>query len=298
VSDDSAAPRGAPNSILIRAAPGLFVLLWATGFIGAKLGLPYAEPLTFLLARYVLVGSLLLIVTLVSRAPWPRSPREAAHIAVAGLLVHAIYLGGVFSAIHKGLPSGVVALIAGLQPLLTAVWASLLLGEHVSARNWLGLALGLVGVALVLWDKLVFSVESLGAASLAFLALFGITVGVLYQKRYCAHMDLRSGSVIQYFAAALPTALVAPLTETMQIEWSGNFIFALTWLVLVLSLGAISLLYLLIRHGQASRVASLFYLVPPVTAVLAFLFFGESLGPSALFGMAITVVGVALALKS
>jgi drug/metabolite transporter (DMT)-like permease len=123
-------------------------------------------------------------------------------------------------------------------------------------------------------------------------------VGVLYQKRYCAHIDLRSGSVIQYFAAALPTALVAPLTETMQIEWSGNFIFALAWLVLVLSLGAISLLYLLIRHGQASRVASLFYLVPPVTAVLAFLFFGESLGPTALFGMAITVVGVGLALKS
>jgi drug/metabolite transporter (DMT)-like permease len=279
-------------------APALFVLLWATGFIGAKLGLPYAEPLTFLLARYLLVGALLLVAALVLNAPWPRTPREAAHIAVAGLLVHGIYLGGVFSAIHRGVPAGVVALIAGLQPLLTAAGASWLLGERVSARNWVGLSLGIVGVVLVLWGKLTFSVKSAAGVVLAVLALFAITAGVLYQKRYCAHMDLRTGSTIQFAASALATAVLAILLETMRIEWSGEFIFALAWLAIVLSLGAISLLYFLIRRGKATRVASLFYLVPPVTAIMAFLVFGERLGPVALIGMAVTVTGVAIALKS
>jgi drug/metabolite transporter (DMT)-like permease len=289
---------GARSLNLASFAPALFVLLWATGFIGAKLGLPYAEPLTFLLARYLLAGALLLGAALVLNAPWPRTPREAAHIALAGLLVHGIYLGGLFSAIHRGVPAGVVALIAGLQPLLTAAGASWLLGERVSARNWVGLSLGLVGVVLVLWGKLSFSVKSAAGVALAFLALFAITAGVLYQKRYCAQMDLRTGSIIQFAASALATAVLAMLLETMHIEWSGEFIFALAWLVIVLSLGAISLLYFLIRRGKATRVAGLFYLVPPVTAIMAFLVFGERLGPVALIGMGVTVTGVALALKS
>lgn len=279
------------------AAPVLFVILWSTGFIGGKLGLPYAEPFTFLLWRYGIVTLLLLSVTLATRAPWPASPVQAAHIAVSGVMVNAIYIGGVFSAINQGVPSGIVSLIVGLQPLFTAVVAGRLLGEKVSVRQWVGFALGLVGVLLVLLDKISFAGGNRLGVLMSVLALLGITAGTLYQKRFCAAMDMRSGGVIQFASSALIMALAAPLCETMQVRWTATFAFALVWLVLVLSLGAISLLNLLIRHGAASRVASLFYLVPPVTSLLAFLVFEERLGVSALAGMLVTVTGVALAVK-
>lgn len=279
------------------AAPGLFVLLWSTGFIGAKFGLPYAEPLTFLLWRYGFVTLLMLAVALQQRAPWPATPAQAIHIAVSGLLVNALYIGGVFCAIHQGLPAGIVSLIVGLQPLFTAVVAGRILGEKVYGRQWLGFVLGLVGVLLVLGDKISFAGGNRHGVLLALVALAGITAGTLYQKRYCAWMDLRSGAVIQFGASALAMALLAPLFESMQVRWSGQFVFAMVWLVLVLSLGAISLLNVLIRRGEASRVASLFYLVPPVTSLLAFLVFGERLGMTALAGMFVTVTGVALAIR-
>ncbi|MBI2355046.1 MAG: DMT family transporter [Deltaproteobacteria bacterium] len=279
------------------AAPGLFVLLWSTGFIGAKFGLPYAEPLTFLLWRYGFVTLLMLAVALQQRAPWPATPTRAIHIAVSGLLVNAVYIGGVFCAIYQGLPAGIVSLIVGLQPLFTAVVAGRILGEKVYGRQWLGFVLGLVGVLLVLGDKISFAGGNRHGVLLALLALAGITAGTLYQKRYCAWMDLRSGAVIQFGASALAMALLAPMFESMQVRWSGQFVFAMAWLVLVLSLGAISLLNVLIRRGEASRVVSLFYLVPPVTSLLAFLFFGERLGITALAGMFVTVTGVALAIR-
>lgn len=279
------------------AAPVLFVILWSTGFIGGKLGLPYAEPFTFLLLRYGIVTLLLLALTLTMRAPWPSSPAQAAHIAVAGVLVNAVYIGGVFSAIHQGVPSGIVSLIVGLQPLFTAVVAGRLLGEKVSGRQWFGFGLGLVGVMLVLLDKISFAGGNPLGVSMSILALLGITAGTLYQKRYCASMDMRSGGVIQFGASTLVMALAAPIFETMQVQWTATFMFAMAWLVLVLSLGAISLLNILIRHGAASRVASLFYLVPPVTSLLAFLVFDERLGLSALAGMFVTVTGVALAVR-
>lgn len=286
---------------LTRLMPLLFVVLWSTGFIGAKYGLPYAEPLTFLAVRYVLVIGLMTLLALAMRAPWPASPRDAMHIAVTGLLVHAVYLGGVFMSTHHGLPAGISALVVGMQPLLTGALAGALLGERVSSRQWAGLALGFAGVALVVGSKVSVdgvATDALGRMLLpALAALVGITAGTLYQKRFCPRFDLRTGSVLQFLPSLALTALVASQIETMQIDWSGEFVFALLWLVLVLSLGAISLLNLLIRSGSAVNVASLFYLTPPTTALIAWAMFGETLSPLALAGMAIAVSGVWLARK-
>jgi drug/metabolite transporter (DMT)-like permease len=282
--------------MLDRLAPVLFVLLWSTGFLGAKLGLPYAEPLTFLLVRFLLVVVLIAAVALAMRAPWPREPREIGHAAVAGLLLHGGYLSGVFGAIGAGLSAGLTALVAGLQPLLTAVAAGWLLKETVRPRQWVGLLLGLAGVAMVVSNKIEIG-ASLEGLPLAFFALFCITAGTLYQKRFCTAMDLRSGAVVQYAAAALAMAVAAPALETMVIDWTGEFVFALAWLVLVLSVGAITLLYRLIRAGSASKVASLFYLVPPVTALMAWALFDEPLTALVLAGMAVTAAGVLLATR-
>lgn len=279
-----------------RLLPLLFVFLWSTGFIGAKFGLPYAEPLTFLLSRYLLVVSLMLAIVFLTRAPWPREPRQWLHIGVSGVLVHGFYLGGVFMAIRHGLPAGITALLVGMQPLLTALAAGWWLGEKVVPRQWLGLVLGFVGVGLVVSGKLAGGLEALSGMLLpALVALLGITAGTLYQKRFCARFDLRTGSVLQFVPAALLTLPVALATETMQIQWSGEFIFALLWLVLVLSIGAISLLNVLIRQGSAVNVARLFYLTPPTTALIAWGMFGETLGLTALVGMGLAVAGVYLA---
>lgn len=285
------------QSLLFALAPGLFVLLWSTGFIGAKLGLPYAEPLTFLLIRFACVIGLLGLLALVLRRPWPHRPTQWLHIAVAGALLHGGYLSGVFLAIHTGMAAGVVALVVGIQPLLTAFLSASMVGERVGGRQWMGLVLGFGGVTLVVWDKLGFG--GLSGAGFAFstLALVSITLGTLYQKRYCAELDLWSGSVIQFVAAALVLLPFALAFETMRIAWSGQFVFALGWLIFVLSLGAISLLHLLIRRGAATRVSALFYLVPPTTALLAFFIFGEKLGLAAVAGMAIAAAGVAIAVR-
>jgi drug/metabolite transporter (DMT)-like permease len=275
--------------------PALFVVLWSTGFIGARLGLPHAGPLTFLALRFGLAAGLLLLVALATRAPWPRRPAEVGHYAVAGLLVHGVYLGGAYLGISLGVEAGVSALIVGLQPLLTAAIAGALLGERVAPRQWAGLGLGLLGVVLVLAGKLGRGPgEALGALACV-AALLGITAGPLYQKRHGAGMDLRTGSVVQYAAAGLATLLPAMAFEDTRIDWTGGFVFALLWLVVVLSLGAVSLLWVLVRRGAASQVASLFFLVPPCTALMAWPLFGETLGPTALVGMALTAVGVWLA---
>lgn len=282
--------------------PGVFVLLWSTGFIGAKYGLPYAEPLTFLLLRFVIVVALLLPVALLTRAPWPSRLVDVGHVAVTGLLVHAVYLGGVFASIDLGVPAGLAALIVGLQPLLTATLVGPLLGERVRPRQWLGFLLGLAGVFMVMAEKLVpadgggfgdlaFQGFGLGGITLALAALVGITAGTLYQKRFCQALDLRTGTVIQYAAATVAMAVFAPLFETMRVQWTGDFVFALMWLVVVLSLGAISLLMMLIRRGEAARTAGLFYLVPPCTALVAYFLFDERLGLLALAGMAIAAAG-------
>lgn len=275
--------------------PALFVVLWSMGFIGARLGLPHAGPLTFLALRFGIAAGLLVLVALVTRAPWPRQPAEMGHYAVAGLLVHGVYLGGVYIGISFGVEAGVSALIVGFQPLLTAALAGALLGERVSPRQWAGLGLGLLGMALVLTRKLGQEPgDALGGLACV-AALLGITAGTLYQKRHCAGMDLRTGSVVQLTAAGLATGLLTLLFEDNRVAWGSELVFALLWLVLVLSLGAVSVLYVLIRRGAAAQVASLFFLVPPCTALIAWPLFGETLGPVALIGMALTAVGVALA---
>jgi drug/metabolite transporter (DMT)-like permease len=290
-------PQATPSSALNALAPFLFVALWSTGFIGAKLGLPYVEPLTFLALRFAIVIVLMGAVVALVRAPWPPSGSAWLHIGVSGLLVHGVYLGGVFIAIGNGLPSGITALVVGLQPLLTALVAGVLLGEQVRPAQWLGLALGFAGVALVVAGKVATVPAGALAGMLvpAVVALLGITAGTLYQKRFCPAFDLRTGSVIQYLPCAAAMAVLAWATETMSVQWSGEFLFALGWLVLVLSLGAVSLLNLLIRRGGAVNVASLFYLTPPTTALIAWAMFGETLTGWALAGMALAAAGVWLA---
>ncbi len=276
-----------------RATPFLFVLLWSTGFIGAKYGLPYAEPLTFLALRMALVTAALAALAAVSPLPSLGGVRVAIHAVVAGLLVHATYLGAVYVAIDRGVPAGLTALIVGLQPLVTAVIVTALIGGEVGRRQWLGLMLGLGGIVMVLWQRIGPSDDPIGLA-VAGLGLVGITAGTLYQQRFCATIDLRSATLIQYAASALVLGLLAALTERMAIDWTPDFVFALAWLCLVLSLGAVFLLFHLIRRGAATDVASLFYLVPPTVAAIAWLVFDERLTPLAIAGMALTAFGVAL----
>ncbi|MBL8481992.1 MAG: DMT family transporter [Rhodocyclaceae bacterium] len=281
-----------------RIAPWLFVLLWSTGFIGAKFGLPHADPLAFLLVRYCAVLALVLPLVWITRAPWPADLRTALHIGVAGLLVQATYLGGVFSAIALGLPSGVTSLIVGLQPLITAALAGLALGERVSPRQWTGLVLALAGVALVLSGRadLAAGVRVDFVQVLpALIALAGISIGTLYQKRFCPVFDLRTGTFLQFLPSAVVTAIIVFAGGRWRVDWQPEFLFALGWLTLVLSFGAMSLLHQLIRRGSAVAVASLFYLTPVVTAVMAYALFGERLTPLQLGGMALAVAGVAAA---
>lgn len=274
------------------AAPGVFVLLWASGFIGAKLGLPYAEPMTFLAVRMGAVVLLLGVIILLTRPIWP-SRAGILHSAVVGLLVHGAYLGGVFEAMHHRLPAGLAALVVSLQPVLTSTLANRLLGERVTPRQWTGLALGLAGVYLVVLDRTEGDAPA-AAWIAAAVGLIGITAGTLYQKRFGGGIEWRTGFLIQYAASGATFALLALAFETMHVEWTAAFAFAVAWLVVVLSFGAIWLLYFLIRHEAATRVVSLFYLTPPFTALMAWLLFNERLAPLALLGLGVCVVGVAL----
>jgi drug/metabolite transporter (DMT)-like permease len=276
---------------LMSAAPLMFVLLWSTGFIGAKYGLPYVEPFTFLSLRMGFVVALHVLIVWLWRVRWPTAT-EAKHSAITGLLVHGVYLGGVFLAIKQGVPAGISALFPGLQPILMSTIANRWLGERVSPVQWAGLALGLVGVALVLHDRSMIGAGTpLGwAASVA--SLIGITLGTLYQKRHNSNIDWRSGNLVQYAAAGVFFALIAFTFETRAVDWTGEFVFALAWLVLVMSFGAVGLMYWLIRRSSAASFGSLLYLVPAVTAVIAYFLFGEKLDAVSITGMIVCAVGV------
>jgi drug/metabolite transporter (DMT)-like permease len=283
-----------PSQLAIAAAPVLFVLLWSTGFIGARYGLPYIEPLTFLAVRMAFVVLVMAAIAIIGRARVPNA-REVQHALVAGSLVHGLYLGGVFTAISQGVPAGISALIPGLQPILTSTIANRFMSERVTGIQWFGLVLGLLGVVLVMHDREIILAGSLLGWIASFLSLIGITLGTLYQKRYCGAIDWRTGNLVQYIGAAVLFALGAFAFETREIHWSGELIFALAWLVLVLSIAAVGLMYWLIRRSAATGFASLFYLVPAVTALFAFLLFGERLDGVSIFGMAICAGGVVLA---
>jgi drug/metabolite transporter (DMT)-like permease len=275
------------------AAPGVFVVLWSSGFIFAKLGLSYAEPLTYLSLRMIAVVALLAIIIALTRPKWP-STAGMVHSALTGLMVHGLYLGGVFVSIENGLSAGLAALIVSLQPVLTSTIANRWLGERVVARQWLGLALGLLGIYLVLQEKTATGGATPLAWAAAVAALIGITVGTLYQKRFGGGMDWRPALSVQYAAAGILFSLGAFAFETRVVHWTPEFLLALGYLIFVLSFGAIWLLYYLIRRAAATRVASLFYLTPPTTALMAWALFGERLAPLALVGMAVCVAGVAL----
>jgi drug/metabolite transporter (DMT)-like permease len=284
----------AQRGLLVRAMPAVFVLIWSTGFVVARYGMPHAPPLGFLAVRFALSVLATVVWILLSRAPWPSSRAQWGHLAVVGVLLHAGYLGGVWAAVKGGLGAGMAALIVGLQPLLTAGWVSASgQGPRVSVRQWWGLALGLGGLVLVVWHKLGVGEAPAATVGLAGFALASITAGTLYQKRWVAPCDVRTANTVQLMAAFAVTAPLAWL-ESGAIDWRHpHFVGAMVWSVLVLTLGGSSLLYLLIQRGAATRVSSLMYLVPPCTALLAALLFGESLGLLVLAGLVLTALGVA-----
>lgn len=290
-------------SVLERFVPALFVLIWSTGWIVAKyVVVAKADPLTFLVLRYFVAGVVIALFAFAVRASWPKSRAAWGHAMVSGVLLHAIYLGGVWWPIGAGLPAGISALIAAVQPLLTAMLAFPLLGERISRINAVGIAVGFIGVLVVLAPR----TAAVTMADLPQFALpiavnlfgmIGVTLGTFYQKRHVASGDLRSITAIQYLGAMLATLPVAYLVEPMVIPISWESLYALLWSVIVLSIGAISLMLMMIRRGAVSKVASLIYLIPPTAAVQAWLMFGETLTPVQIAGMGLTAVGVYLATR-
>jgi drug/metabolite transporter (DMT)-like permease len=279
-----------------RLMPPLFVFLWSTGFISARYAMPHAEPYSFLSARFGLSLLVLLALMLVLR-PRALPVRLAVNAIIAGALLHGLNLGFVFWAIHQGFPAGLTSAIVSLQPILVAGIAGAMLGEVVTARQWSGIALGLAGTILVLLPKL--DLTDPGATPVAIgaclLGLLSVSAGVLWQKRFVGNADLVSGTMFQYLGALLMTLFPALLFEDLVFDWTGELVGALLWSVFVLSIGMIFLLNAMIQKGEVSKVSSLFYLVPAVTAVMAFVLFGEALNAVQLLGMAVTAVGVALA---
>ena len=293
---------------MVRAMPAVFVLIWSTGFIVAKFGLPYAPPLTFLVLRYTFSIACFLVWIGLSGARWPRGRRQWLHLALTGMLMHAGYLGGVWVAVKSGMGSGLAALVVGLQPVITALWLSWAGSSsqpgardtpqtQVTLRQWTGLVLGLGGLLLVVARKFGSGSEvtalTLGCTVFA---LFSITIGTLYQKRFVQPTDVRTANAVQ-LAAALLATLPFSLLESEAIVWNTEFIGAMAWSVLALTLGGSSLLYLLIQRGAATAVTSLLYLVPPTTAVMAWLLFGEAITMATVVGTALTAVGVSLVVR-
>jgi len=290
---------------VVRAMPWVFVLIWSTGFVVARLAMPHAPPFSFLTVRFALSVLCFCVWIVLARAAWPSSRAQWGHLAVTGVLMQAGYLGGVWSAVKAGIGAGTVALLVGLQPVLTALWVTATasragrvgaVSAGVSARQWLGLLLGLAGLVLVVWPKMGTGEVTLANLAMAIVALLGITIGTLYQKRHVAPCDVRTASAIQMLAALAISAPLA-LLEPEAMDWHVNLVAAMAWSVGVLTLGGSSLLYLLIQRGEATTVTSLLYLVPPCTAVMAWLLFGEAFTPVMMVGMALTVVGVAIVVR-
>lgn len=289
--------------IAIALVPAVFVFLWSTGWVAARYVVPYADPLTFLSVRF---GSALVCIwlfMLATRTRWPHQPGLVRHGLVAGVLLHGIYLGCVWWAVARGVPAGLSALIAALQPLMTAVLAPRLLGERLDGWRWTGIVLGFVGLVLALWPKLSsIGVEGFAAVAVPIavnvVAMVSVTAGTFYQKRNLQGGDLRAITVLHYAGAVAVTLPAAVALEPMRLDWTPELVFALLWSVLVLSIGAIGLLLFLIRRGEVSRAATLIYLIPPTTALQAWAVLGETLVPIQIAGMAVTVVGVALASRS
>ena len=290
------------NTALLRAAPLLFVLIWSTGWIVAGYAAPYADPLTFLSVRYALAAIAMALIAVTLKASWPVDASSIRHALVSGILIHALYLGGVWWAVRHGLPAGISGLIAALQPIMTAFLAPMLVGERITPVRWMGILLGFIGITLVLSPKIMgLESDALSAVLIPIavnaVAMLSVTLGTFYQKRFIPTGDLRSVTTLQYVGAFLVTLPAAFLLEPMHITWNVTTLAVLAWSVLALSLGAIGLLLMLIRHGAVSRAAMLIYLIPPTVAFEAWLLFGEKLSALQLVGMAVTVLGVVLATR-
>ena len=283
-------------ALILRLAPVVFVCLWATGFVGARLGMPYAEPATFLALRFAIAFVLLGAIGFAFKAQWPKG-RDVFHVMLVGAFVHGIYLGGVFWAVRNGMPAGISAVIVGLQPVLTAFLAFGLLGEAITKWHWVALPIGLIGVALVLLPGTDISSTGITVATVTAsgLSVVAMAIGTIYQKRFATQTDLRTGTALQYVGALVPTLTFALLFESFSIQWNAQSIFAMAWLVLVLSLAAVFLLMWLIREGSVARVSSLFYLVPAVAALMTWFLFDETLLPIQIIGMTLCATAVALA---
>jgi len=280
--------------------PWVFVWIWSTGFIAAKYGLPYAEPFTLLSYRFVITLFFLLILIIYKKSPWPETRLDFFHLLIAGVLIHGVYLGGVFQALKWGMPAGLGAMVIGLQPIGMALVAGVLLKEEVSKKQWTGLIMGLVGLYLVLFDSLdlteqiAFDGFPIWAVFAVIISLFAISIGTIYQKRFCSNMNLYSGAWVQYFSASILCILIVLFFENGEVSWSRTFILAMTWQVLGLSIGAILLLMTMIKKDALASVGSYFYLVAPLVAIQAWFLFEETIGISALAGVVLISFGVAI----
>ncbi len=280
--------------------PWVFVWIWSTGFIAAKYGLPYAEPFTLLSYRFVITLFFLLILIIYKKSPWPETRLDFFHLLIAGVLIHGVYLGGVFQALKWGMPAGLGAMVIGLQPIGMALVAGVLLKEEVSKKQWTGLIMGLVGLYLVLFDSLdlteqiAFDGFPIWAVFAVIISLFAISIGTIYQKRFCSNMNLYSGAWVQYFSASILCILIVLFFENGEVSWSRTFILAMTWQVLGLSIGAILLLMTMIKKDALASVGSYFYLVAPLVAIQAWFLFEETIGLSALAGVVLISFGVAI----
>lgn len=274
----------------------VFIFLWSTGFIVARYGMPYTDPLTFLSMRFLGVLLILVPATLIFKSVWP-APRQMLHIIIAGLFMQFAYLSGIWEAIKHGMPVGLASLIVGLQPVLTAIFAAGI-AEKVSTRQWLGLALGLIGVGIVLSDKISVQGVTLFTLGFTFMSLLSFTAGTLYQKRFCPVFDLRTGTLIQCGASGVLSVILMLLFEPMQVQWSAPMVGALLWSIGPISLGAMTLWFILLRSGAATKASSLLYLTPPTTAIMAWVLFDELLTPTIMIGTAVTVAGVYLVTRT
>ena len=277
--------------------PLLFVTLYGSGFVGARLGLPHAGPFSFLALRFGLAALLLCTIALAIKAPWPQSQRDSLHIAGAGLLGIGVFSAGVFCSIALGVPPATSALIVALNPIMVAIGAGPLLGERVNGRQIGGLLLGFCGVYLVLHTRLHIDPAYLNAVLLSVVALAGLACGNLYQKRCCSSMNIFTGGAIQSGVSAVAMLAGVWFFDESPVQWTGEFVVALLWMTIGVSLGAVSILYLLIRRAEISRVASVFYMMPVSAAITAYVLFGQTLETTALAGIGVTAMGVMLAMR-
>ena len=298
MSSGPTSPQRNLDPLVFFSVGALFIFLWASGFVAAKYGLPYAEPFTLMAARFVVAAGILVPACFVLKASWPKTPQEIAHILIAGFGVQTVYLIGVYYGIWFGISTGVTALVVGLQPLLTAVLAGFILKETVTKRNWLGLILGFAGLGLVVLDRILAPTDALLGLTMLILGLVGITLGTLYQKKYCGPFDVRAGVALQNIMSCIVMVVLAAVFESMVIQWTIDFILAVLWSAAGLSVLAICLYYWLVERGAAARVTSLIYLSPPTTAIMGWAMFGETLSWQTIIGMIVAMIGIAMAVQN